>query len=75
MGDNSGFKVWYAVSFALQLGFIVVVPIGGFMFLGLLGDNFFGTAPLFLFVGTVVGIAITVYEVYHMITTIIQGDD
>lgn len=66
------FNTFYALSVAWQLGFIVIAPIGGFLFLGFLGDKFLGTGPLFLIIGIAVGIAITVYEVYHLIIPLIK---
>ncbi len=70
--DKNGFKTWYAISFAFQLGFLIIVPIGGFMLLGLWGDRSFQTTPLLLIAGLVVGIFITVYEVYHLLIPLIK---
>lgn len=69
------FKIWYAVSFALQLGFLIIAPIGGFMLLGLWGDRHFHTAPFLLIGGVVVGIIITAYEVYHLLVPLIKKND
>jgi len=71
-GSLTGFKVFYAVSFAFQLGFLVVVPIGGFMFLGLLGDKYFHTKPLLFIAGIIIGIIIAVYEVYRFLIPLIE---
>lgn len=71
----TGFKIWYAISLAFQLGFLIVVPIGGFMLLGLWGDNYFHTAPLLLITGVVVGVIITAYEVYHLLSPLIRKND
>jgi len=73
--DKNGFKIWYAVSFAFQLGFLIVVPIGGFMLLGLWGDRSFYTAPFLLIAGIVVGVIITAYEVYHLLDPLIRKND
>jgi F0F1-type ATP synthase assembly protein I len=71
---KDGFKTWYAVSFAFQLGFLIAVPIGGFMFLGIWLDETFYTFPLFLIVGILAGLGITLYEVYHFLTPLIKGN-
>lgn len=73
--DKNEFKIWYALSFALQLGFLVVVPIGGFMFLGLWGDRYFHTGPFLLIAGVFVGVTITGYEIYHLLSILIKKND
>ena len=65
-------KVFYALSIAWQLGFLIAFPITGFLFLGLLGDRYFGTEPVFLILGIVVGVTITFYEIYHMLVPLIK---
>jgi len=67
--DN--FKTFYALSLAWQLGFLIAVPIGGFLFLGVLADKFFRTGPALLLLGIITGIAITVYEMYHLFVPLI----
>jgi hypothetical protein len=73
-GVTEGFKTWYALSFAFQLGFLIVVPIAGFMFLGLWGDRVFRSFPFLFFGGIAVGLAVTVYEVYHFLVPLIDHD-
>lgn len=72
--NKNGFKTWYAISFAFQLGFLIVVPVGGFMLLGLWGDKKFQSSPLLLIAGAIIGLAITVYEIYHLLTPLIKND-
>lgn len=73
MGSKGdGFKTFYALSFAWQLGFLIAIPIGGFLFLGFLADKLLGTKPLFLMIGLVVGVIVTVYEVYHLLWPLIK---
>lgn len=72
---GDGFKTFYALSFAWQLGFLIAIPIGGFLFLGFLADKFLGTKPLFLFVGLVVGVVVTIYEVYHLLLPLIKDKE
>jgi len=71
--NKDGFKLWYAISFAFQLGFIVVFPIVGFIVLGLWIDRAFNSTPLLLIVGVFVGFAVTVYEVYHFLIPLIES--
>jgi len=52
--------------------FLIAIPIGGFLFLGLLADKFSGTSPLFLILGSLVGAAVTLYGVYHLLTPLIR---
>ncbi len=72
MTDREYSKIFYAVSMAFQLGFIIVLSIGGFLFLGVLGDQFFGTRPLFLILGIINGTILTIYGVYHSVIPIIK---
>lgn len=72
MPQKNNFKIFYAMSIAWQLGFLIAVPIGCFIFLGFLSDNFFKTQPLFLIIGFLVGAVITVYEVYHLLVPLIK---
>lgn len=73
--NQDGFKIWYAISFAFQLGFLIVVPIGGLMLLGLWADKSFGTAPILLIIGMIAGLIIVVYEIYHLLTPLIRKND
>jgi len=75
MRKKDNFKTFYALSLAWQLGFIIAVPIGGFLFFGLLADRFFGTEPVLLVVGIFVGVIVTVYEVYHLLIPLIKDKD
>ncbi|MFH1657030.1 MAG: AtpZ/AtpI family protein [bacterium] len=75
MSQKSKSKTFYALSLAWQLGFIIIIPIGGFLFLGVLGDKVLKTKPLFLIIGLLVGIIVTVYEVYHLIVPLIKDKE
>ncbi len=72
MPKKNNFKTFYALSFAWQLGFIIAVPIGLFIFLGGVADKFFGVQPLFMIFGFLVGVVITAYEVYHILIPLIK---
>ncbi len=71
--DN--FKTFYALSLAWQLGFLIAMPIVGFLFLGLFADKFFKTEPILLLGGLFLGIGITFYEVYHLLIPLIEDKE
>ena len=75
MSEKGNFKTFYALSLAWQLGFLIALPIAGFLFLGFLGDKFFKTEPLLLLLGLLVGIIITIYEVYHLLIPLIKDKE
>jgi len=70
---KGGVHLWYAISFAAQLGFLIVVPISAFMWLGHWGDLKLQTSPILLIAGIVTGLFATVYEVYHLILPFTKG--
>ena len=74
MPKKDDFKTFYVISIAWQLGFLIAVPIGGFLFLGFLGDKFFRTKPFLLILGIILGIIITIYEVYHLLIPLIKDN-
>jgi len=69
------FKTFYALSIAWQLGFLIAIPIGGFLFLGIWSDTYFNTRPLFLLLGIFLGMSITIYEVYHLLVPLMKDHD
>jgi len=69
--DN--FKTFYALSLAWQLGFLIAIPIGGFLLLGMWGDNFFKTNPFLLLLGLLTGIIITIREMHHLLAPLIKN--
>ncbi|MDP3970099.1 MAG: AtpZ/AtpI family protein [bacterium] len=75
MTKKSNFKTFYAISLAWQLGFFIVAPISGFLYLGLLVDNYLSTKPIFLLIGMLIGIIITIYEVYHLLIPLIKDGE
>lgn len=72
--EKDGFKTFYALSLAWQLGFLIAVPIGGFLILGFWLDKKFNTSPLSLIIGVILGIVITIYEVYHLLVPLIKNN-
>ena len=69
---SQGFKVAYALAFAWQLGFLSIMPLVGFLWLGVRADRFFKTSPLFIIIGITCGIIITFYETYHGLIPLIK---
>jgi F0F1-type ATP synthase assembly protein I len=73
MPQKNNFKMFYALSLAWQLGFLIAIPIGGFLLLGFGADKIFGTQPLLLIAGAIIGVVITIYEVYHLLLPLIKN--
>ena len=61
----------YAVSLVWQLGILIVVAVGGFMFLGQWCDKIFKTSPLFLIIGVILGIIIAIHGAYRFFLPLI----
>jgi len=74
MPKKDGFKTFYALSLAWQLGFLIALTIVGFLVLGLWADKFFETEPFLVIFGLIIGIIITAYEVYHLFIPLIKDD-
>lgn len=72
MSKKSDFKLFYALSLAWQLGFLIVLTIGGLIFLGIWGDKYFGTHPFLLITGIISGVALSIYESYHLLVPLIE---
>ena len=72
--NQDGFKTWYAVAFAFQLGFLVVILIGGFVFLGIWADKIFQTSPFLLIAGIIIGLGVTFYEVYCALVSLTKSN-
>ena len=72
MSGEDSFKTFYALSFAWQLGFLIIAPIGGFLLLGFWLDKKFNSSPFILIVGVILGVVITFYEIYHLLVPLIK---
>lgn len=70
--ENVQVRTYMAVSVALQLGFMVVVPLGGFILLGYSLDKWLGSSPVILLVGVVTGFVVTAIAVYDLIKPLIE---
>lgn len=72
--QKDNLKVFHALSLAWQLGFLIVIPVGGFLLLGFLGDQYLNTKPILLILGLFIGIIITIYEIYNLIVPIVTEE-
>lgn len=65
--DSSKQKLFYAISLALQMGFLIAIPLVLFTVLGIFLDNNFDTFPLFLMIFVGVGLIATFFDVYYLV--------
>ena len=72
MEKKENFKMFYALSIAMQLGFFIITPIVGFLLLGKWIDKIHQTQPLFLIIGVIIGFFVTFYEVYNILKPLIN---
>ncbi len=75
MANRDNFKTFYALSLAWQLGFLIAVPLAGFMIAGFWLDKKINSGPFMLLAGMIVGVVITVYEVYHLLAPLISDKE
>ncbi|XLQ19852.1 MAG: AtpZ/AtpI family protein [Candidatus Moraniibacteriota bacterium] len=68
--ENSG--VFYALSLAFELGFMIAIPAVGFALGGRLLDNKLESSPIFLLLGIFVSILLSSYLVYRKTARIMQ---
>jgi len=73
MKKEENFALFYALSIAMQLGFFIVAPIGGFIILGIYIDKYMDTSHLFVIIGILVGLIVTVYEVWHILKPLFKN--
>jgi ATP synthase protein I len=80
--DNAeaGMRRWQAALRFIGVGWYVGLSILGGVLAGLWLDNRFGTKPLFVIIGLILGLAVAVYGVYRMFSLISnnkkkQGND
>lgn len=73
MSGKESFKVSYALSLAVQLGFIIMASIAGFVLLSIWLDKLLHTSPIFLILGIIGSITVTLYETYHLLLPLIKN--
>ena len=72
--SKKNIKSFYALSIAWQLGFLIILPISGFLLLGFYIDKFFNTQPLFIIIGLFISIVVTIYEIYYLLLPLIKKE-
>ena len=71
-GKSNSFKIFYAISIAWQLGFLIAFPIMGFGFLGIFLDSRLGIHVL-TSIGFGIGAIIAGYETFSMLKPFLTG--
>ena len=69
--DPAG-QIFVAMGLGLELGFMIVIPLVGFMLLGLWADKSLHTLPLFTIIGLIVGLVSSVVEVIKVILPFLE---
>jgi len=72
MGENNQNKLALAMALGLELGFAIAVPLVGFLLFGIWLDRTAGTAPLFMIVFLLAGLAAIVAEVRYLIMPFLE---
>lgn len=67
-------KSFKPLALAWELGYTIALPLVGLALLGRFIDNYFGTSPIFLFVGIIVSIILTSFLVYWKTKDIISNE-
>ncbi|MCD6412290.1 AtpZ/AtpI family protein [bacterium] len=65
-------QVSYALFLAFQLGFLIVVPLIGFLFLGIFLDKKFNSSPIFLLLSIFLSFIFLFFEIRHFLLPIIR---
>lgn len=63
---------FYAVYMGLEMGFLIALPLVGFLILGVFLDKKFQTAPLFLILSVFLGFISVVLEIKHYILPFLE---
>ncbi|TAN57669.1 AtpZ/AtpI family protein [Patescibacteria group bacterium] len=66
-------NVFYALSLAWQMGFLIIAPILLFLFGGYMIDKWLKTAPLFIIISIFAALAVSVYEIHHLIKPMLES--
>lgn len=73
MDKKSQEKVWIAYGLALNLGYMIVIPILVFGIGGVFLDKYLNTFPIFIFVGFVLAVTASMLIVYVKMKDIITA--
>ncbi|MFA6376707.1 MAG: AtpZ/AtpI family protein [Candidatus Paceibacterota bacterium] len=72
MSDNNQNMLARAMAVGLELGFAIAVPLVGSLLFGLWLDRTIGTAPLFMIIFLLTGLAAVVAEVRYLIMPFLE---
>lgn len=75
MAKKVKMKLAYALSFAAQLGFLIVAPLVGFIWLGIYLDGRLATAPALTLIGVLLALTVTGYETFRMLEPLLRHDE
>jgi F0F1-type ATP synthase assembly protein I len=70
--ENNTPKIFYALSLAAELGFLIAAPLIIFLLLGLYLDRKFGTMPLFIIIALLLNLIVTFFEVKNLILPFLE---
>ncbi len=62
----------YVISFAWQLGFLIVAPLVVLLFLGIKLDHYLKTSPLLLLLFLLFALIFIFYEIYHWLLPLLK---
>lgn len=71
-GKNSPGAPFTALPLALELGYLIALPLAGFALLGRFADKFFQTSPWFLVSGVIIAAITSSWIVYKKVSKIIS---
>jgi len=71
---KSQFKLYYSLSFAWQLGFLIAAPLVLLLLIGYWLDRALYTSPFFILTGVFGGMIFSAYEIYHLIAPLISNN-
>ena len=66
-------NVFYALSLAWQMGFLIIAPILLFLFGGYMIDKWLKNAPFFIVISIFAALAVSVYEIHHLIKPMLES--
>ena len=72
MADKQGFKVFYVLTMATQIGFLVAVPLILFLLGGIFLDKRFNSSPWFLILSIIVAFIFIFFEVRQFLLPLLR---
>ncbi len=68
------FKIFYSISLAWQLGFLIVIPLVIFILIGVWLDKKFGSSPWFLLISIIIASLATYYDTVYLLKPLIKKE-